>query len=137
MPYNLQIIRASDFVRLNGKGEYDQAETRLALTGIAKACVTSGIDCALLDTREARSDMQLNDLYELVLAFKEMGFQKNHRLAILHRSRSGARVEFFSLAPGELAKFFAMCATERGWNVKAFDDYEQAMQWLGATTPAE
>jgi hypothetical protein len=137
MPYNLQIIRASDFVRLNGKGEYDQQETRLALTGIAKACVSGGINCALIDTREARSDMSLNDLYELVLAFEEMGFQKDHRLAILHRARSGARVEFFALAPGELAKFFAMRASERGWNVKAFDDYEQAMQWLGATSPAE
>jgi hypothetical protein len=104
MPFNLQIIRASDFVRLNGKGEYDQEETRRALTGIAMTCVGSGIHCALIDTREARSDMQMNDLYELAQTFKEMGFQKDHRLAIPHRSRSGVRVEFFAFGAGEILR---------------------------------
>jgi hypothetical protein len=137
MSFSLQIIRTSDFIRLNGKGGYDQEETRAVLTSIATACVLGNIQCALLDVREARSDMQMHDLYQLALAFKEMGFKKNHRLAILHRSREGVRVEFFAMAPGEQAEFFAMCASESGWNVKAFDNFEKAMEWLGAALPLE
>jgi hypothetical protein len=137
MPFNLQIIRTSDFIRLNGRGEYDQEETRRALSDIAKACIQSDIDCALLDIRNARSDMQMHDLDELALAFKEMGFRKNHRLAILHRSSAGERVEFFTLSSSERAEFFAMCASENGWNVQAFEDFELALEWLGAALPVE
>jgi len=30
------------------------------------------------------------------------------------------------------ARFFAMCAENRGFNMRAFADYEQAMEWLMA-----
>jgi hypothetical protein len=136
MPFNLQVIRTSDFVRLNGKGGYDPEETRQALSGIATACVQRGMNCALLDVREARSDMRMGDLYELALSFKQIGFRKEHRLAILHRSGGDVRVEFFAMTPGERAQFFAMCAADQGWNVKAFDDYEEAMDWLGTISPS-
>src|SRR5579872_6045479 len=132
MPLNLQIIRTSDFIRHNSQGEYDQEETRAVLCKVAKACIESGIDCALIDVRDARSDMKLDDVYELVLSFKEMGFQKKHRLAILYRSSGSEHVEFFAMRPGERAEFFARCAAEKGWNVRAFDDYGQAMEWFGA-----
>ena len=137
MPFNLQIIRPSDFIRLNGKGEYDQEETRTALRNIATTCILSGIDRAMIDVRDARSDMQMEDLRELAMKFKEMGFRKHHRLAILHRSTSGERVEFFAMRPGERAEFFAMCASQSGWNVQAFDDFERAMEWLGSASSVE
>ena len=137
MPYNLQVIRVSDFIRLNTKGEYDQEQTRRALSDIAAACVRSGIDSALIDIRDARSDMRMDDLYQLALAFKTMGFRKTHRLAILYRSFSGERVDFFAMRPGERAEFFAMCASEGGWNVRAFEDYEHAMEWLSSALPVE
>lgn len=137
MPFNLQIIRTSDFIRLNGKGEYDQEETRQALCNIAKACMRRGISRALLDIRDASSDMQLSDLHQLAQAFKEMGFQRNQRLAILYRSQASGHIGFFSLRPADRATFFAMCASEDGWNVKAFDGFEAAVEWLGAVTVEE
>jgi hypothetical protein len=137
MPFNLQIIRTSDFIRLNGKGEYDREETRAALRDVATTCIRSGVDRALIDVRDARSDMQMEDLRELAMKFKEMGFCKHHRLAILHRSSAGERVEFFSMRPGERAEFFAMCAAQSGWNVQAFDDFERAMEWLGSAATVE
>jgi hypothetical protein len=137
MPFNLQIIRTSDFFRLNTKGEYDLEQTRRILTKIAKSCVDSGIDCALVDVREARSEMELNDLYHLALVFREMGFRKHHRLAILYCPRSAGRLKFFSMRPGERAKFFALCASEGGWNVQAFDDYGKAMEWFASSSPVK
>jgi hypothetical protein len=70
--------------------------------------------------------MKLSDLYQLALAFKEMGFRKSHRLGILHRYRAGERAEFF-----------ALCAGDLGWNVRAFEEYEEAMEWFGVALPAE
>lgn len=109
MPFNLQIIRTSDFIRLNAKGEYDSAASRAVLSKLAKAIVDKGLDSALINVRDAHSDMQLHDVYELAMAFKEMGFQKKHRLAILYRSTAGEHLEFFAMRPGERAQFFAMC----------------------------
>lgn len=127
MPFNLHIIRTSDFVRLNGKGGFDLEATRQVLSNLAKTCVERGIDCALLDVRNAQgSQLKLSDLYQLALTFKEMGFRKSHRLAILHRYRAGERAEFF-----------AMCAADQGWNVRAFEEYEEAMDWFATVLPVE
>ena len=45
--------------------------------------------------------------------------------------------KFFALNPGERAEFFAMCASDQGWNVKAFEEFEHAMEWLGALSQVE
>jgi hypothetical protein len=124
MKYNLHVIRTADFVRLDARGNPDLAETRRALEVVAKACIDRGANAALLDVRDARSDLRLVDLYGLVTAFPAMGFRREHRLAILHRY-SGA----------ERAEFFAMCAAERGWHVRAFDNYEEATEWFGTEIP--
>lgn len=126
MPINLQIIRTSDFVRMNSNGEFDFQATRNMLSSIAKTCVERGIDCALIDLRHASTSMTAADLYQLALTFREMGFHKHHRLAVLHRYREGERAEFFS-----------MLALDQGWKVRAFDEYEEAMDWFGVALPPE
>ena len=74
---------------------------------------------ALLDVRDLYSSATLNDLYMLAHAFHEMGFRQDHRLAVLHRYNSAER-----------ADFFAMCAQDRGFDVGAFDNFEDAIDWL-------
>jgi len=119
MPYRLHVVKTTDFVRFDGRGNPDMIESRRALEKLAKACLDSGADCALLDVRDVNSSLALADLYTLISAFNAMGFRKQHRLALLHRYNST-----------EKAEFFAMCANERGWNVRAFDNYEEAMEWF-------
>jgi hypothetical protein len=137
MPYSLHIIRTNDFLRFGGdKNHVDLAETRRVLSAIAKHCIERSINCALLDVREMKGDLTPLDMYELALAFREMGFRRQHRLAILHRSSAGARVEFFGMRPGALAEFFALCASDAGWNVRAFDDYGAAIEWFETALPA-
>jgi hypothetical protein len=137
MPYSLEIIHTGDFVHLDDKGGFDVEGSKQALANLARTCVQSGITNALLDVRDAKTDLDLEDIYTVALAFKEMGFRKNHRLAVLHRSKAGPRVGFFSIRPGEGAEFFARVAAEQGWNVCAFDDYEQAIEWFSMTLPSE
>jgi hypothetical protein len=137
MPLNMQVIQTSDFIRQNSEGEYDQQQSLEVLKGVAQVCVERGINCALLDVRDARSDMKMDDVYQLAQAFKEVGFQKKQRLAMLYRASGPERVEFFGVQPGERAKLFAMCASDDGWNVRAFDDYGKAIEWFAEASPAD
>lgn len=126
MAYNLHIVRPSDFVRLDPYGRCHLEESRVALTTLAKQCVERGINCALLDVREMQAGLSLGDIYLLANAFREMGFRTDHRLAILHRYGGTGQAEFFALA-----------AADKGWNVRAFEEYEEAIDWFGAEWDAE
>jgi hypothetical protein len=127
MPYNLHIVKTSDFIRLNAKGETDVKHSHDVLAGLAEACFRHGVTCALLDVRDMKKNsLKLTDLHTLAMAFREMGFREKHKLAVLHR-----------LDGGERAELFAMFASDRGWNVQAFGNYEEAVDWFSAALPIE
>ena len=119
MGFNLQVVKTNDFVRFDGHGKLDLEQSRRALERLATACVTSGANCALLDVRDMRTELGLVDFYNLISAFHAMGFRHNHHLAVLHRYNGGDKAEFF-----------ALCASSRGWNVRAFDEFEHAVEWF-------
>jgi hypothetical protein len=123
MPYNLHIIKTSDFVRLSAKGSPDLQESFKVLSEIARTCIERGINCALLDVRDLYSQLSVNDLYWLAHAFHDMGFRKHHCLAVLHRY--GA----------ERAEIFATFAADEGWNVRGFENYEEAIEWFTTQQP--
>jgi len=124
MAYDLLMIRTSDFVRLDGRGKPDLVESRRALERVAKSCIDRGVRCALLDVRDVYSTLELMDMYNLVGAFHAMGFRAEHQLAVLHR-----------YSGGEKAEVFATLATQHGWNVRAFDRFEDAIEWFTSCKP--
>jgi hypothetical protein len=83
------------------------------------------VDKAILDIRKAYAEPPLTytQLYELARAFQESGFGPKHRLAVL-------------IDPNryDKAEFFAICASSRGWNCFAFDNFEEIFEWLSDTT---
>lgn len=123
MPIELQIIRANDFIRLGAHGRFDFEESKLALANVARACHKRGINQALLDLRALKPGpvpvLSPTDLASLVYTFREMGFSKEHRLAVLYSSD-----------PHHRARLFALIGRMRGWNVGAFDNFEEALVWL-------
>ncbi len=126
MPYNVHIVKTNDFIRLDAHGQTDVKRSRKVLEGLAKSCVASSVDCALLDVRDLKSSLKLTDLLDLAKAFREMGFRDKHRLAVLHRYDGGDRAEIF-----------AVFAFERGWNVQSFGDYEEAIEWFSSALPID
>jgi hypothetical protein len=56
-----------------------------------------------------------------VNVFREIGFTQSLRLAILHAADRYQR-----------ARLFAFISRMKGWNVRAFGDFEQAMHWLSS-----
>jgi hypothetical protein len=125
MPLDLHIIHASDFLQLNPHGHFDLEASKMALRKIVEAYRKRGIGHALLDLRALRPGPKPvftpADLATLVGAFREMGFNKNQRLAILYHSD-----------PHRRARLFAFLSSMHGWAVKAFGDYEAAWLWLSS-----
>jgi hypothetical protein len=128
MAQTLQVVKTEDFLRFGTDGAPDLEESRALLTRVARECTDLGLTRVLFDLRARRGESGLSprDVYELVNTFHETGFEKNHRLAILHRHRSGER-----------AVLFAMLAKHEGWNVEAFENYEDVLEWFGESQRLE
>jgi hypothetical protein len=125
MPYKLQIIKTNDFLCLDGKGKVDLDKSLEVLARLAKACEDKDVTCALLDVREMYSDMSLNDLYSLVKSFRSMGFRPDLQLAVLNRYGSQM----------ERGENFATFASDQGWNVRSFENFEEAIDWFSSVHP--
>jgi hypothetical protein len=127
MPVELQIIRASEFVRLDPHELLDFDESRKALQMLAHACRKRELDRALLDLRALpipdRPRFTPTQLAALVQTFREAGFDKHQRLAVLYQSD-----------PHGGARAFAFISRIQGWQVRAFDDFEAALRWLSEAT---
>lgn len=123
MAIELQIIRASEFIRLGAQGHFDLAASKAALAELARACRKRGVDRAMVDLREIRLGprpmLTRDDLIALVNTFPEAGFTRRQRLALLYRAD-----------PYRRARIFAFLTASEGWNVAAFDDFEKSMFWL-------
>jgi hypothetical protein len=129
MPLDLQIIRASEFVRMGAEGLFDLQASREALAELAAACCKRGVDRALMDLRKIHPGPKPvftpNDLAVLINTFREMGFTKQQRLAVLYAED-----------PHHRARDFAFMSRLRGWHVCAFDDFEAAVAWLSGDEEA-
>jgi hypothetical protein len=123
MPLELQIIRASEFIRLDAHESLDFEASKEALAALARACRKRGLDRALLDLRALpvppRPVFTTPELAALVDTFREAGFGRHQRLAVLYRSdpHGGARI-------------FAFISRLHGWQVGAFGEFEEALLWL-------
>lgn len=123
MPIELQLIRAKEFVRLGANHRLDLASSKLALEKLVRACRKRDINQALLDLRNypfaPTPVFTLAQLADLVSTFRELGLRHEHRLAIL-----------YSADPHRRARLFAFLGTLHGWNVAAFETFEEALVWL-------
>jgi len=123
MPVELQIIRASEFVRVNAKEQLDFEASKEALQLLARACCKRGLDRALLDLRSvpvpSRPHFTAKELAALVRAFRDGGFTSRQRLAILYRQDVHGGV-----------KTFALISRLKGIQVQAFNEFECALEWL-------
>ena len=123
MPLQLEVIRATEFIRLGAQGQFDLAASKEALRTLAIACQKRALNHAILDLRALHPGpkpvFSVEDLRELVGTFSEVGFSKELRLAILYESD-----------PHKRARMFAFLSNMKGWNVGAFSEFEEAMLWL-------
>ena len=74
----------------------------------------------LIDVRDTTSVLSLSDIYELVaeIGKKRDAFRK--KIAIIIGSQHDI----------DKARFLEMCASNRGFTVNVFDDFEESVNWL-------
>jgi len=121
LPTDIRVIHAHDFIQATPEGQLDLVKSKKLLIEIASASAPLGEYEIVLDTRKAQSEMSATDLWYLAA---ELG---NFRKPF---SRPVKTAILCPLIRFDLTEFFALCAQNRGFNVKAFTSLEDAIKWL-------
>ena len=122
MPTNVKIIHARDFIRATPGGVLDlQASERLLLDIVDASGQVPDVD-VLLDTRKTMTVLSISDLWGLAQKVSTAGAKSLRRTAVL------CPAERF-----DHARFFSLCGERHGLDIRAFLDYEHAMEWLIAS----
>jgi len=123
MPMELQVIRASEFVRWDAHKHLNFEASKQALRELAVASRKRGLSCAMVDLRPVPSAPKPiftpDELAALVRTFREAGFTRDQRLAVLYDEDPFGGVRNFA--------FFGRL---RGLQVQAFTRFEPALSWL-------
>jgi len=127
MPVDLQVILASEFVRLDASEHLDFEASKKVLQAMAQACLKRGVVRAMVDIRAIpappKPAFTPSQLAALVGTFWEAGFGRGQRLAVLYQED-----------PHGGARTFAFIGRMYGWQVRAFSEFEQAFHWLSEET---
>lgn len=118
----LQIIKAGDFLKSTPTGNLDLKASSQILAQIASASDHVQDYSVLIDLRDARSQLSTADIYELATELVKYDETFQRKTAILTHGVNGQ----------EQAKFFETVAQNRGFKVKAFSDFENAISWLSS-----
>ena len=110
MPYNLKIVPSREFIRTNANGEFDLEGTKELFLSVFSKMKDADVSEVVLDVREAYSKMTAFDLYQLLPILNRVGNKGNWKIAIIYRPKD----DF------DRAKFFELCAQNRGYQVGAF-----------------
>ena len=119
MPANVKVIHSSDFIRARPDGEADIETAEKLLKDIAQASADLDSFEILVDTRHVKGRLSVADLWSLAENLVRYRQTFSHRTAVL------CPLERF-----DHVRFFTLCAENRGFNIRAFTGYEEAMEWL-------
>ncbi len=123
MKTSYKLISAKDFIKTHPTGEPDLKQSKKILVELAAIAKPPADYEILLDVRDSYGTLTLFDMYELV--------------AVLGRHRSSFRNKIaFLTRPDhqfDKAKFLELCARNRGFQVGAFTDFEETIEWLETT----
>src|SRR5215475_4858201 len=120
MDLNLRVIHARDFLKMTPTGEVDFEASKQSLLEIASLNASPGQYDILIDTRHKTGFLTITEIAELVDAMLEHRELFRSKLAILAKPGQGF----------DNAKFAELYATNRGFRVAAFTDFEDVMNWL-------
>ena len=119
MPADIRVIHAHEFIKATPEGQLDLEETKKLLIELASASVPLVDYDVILDTRKAQSIMSVLDLWDLAAELSKLRKAFSRRTAVL-----------CPVGRFDHAEFFALCAQNRGFRVRAFTSFGDAMEWL-------
>lgn len=121
---NIQVIHAREFVRTTPVGEFDINAARDMLFAAAHTALSSGNTDILLDCRQTTSKISMAEITSLVYTM------------LSHRDLFARKLAFLcsDSARFDNMQFMEDFAVNRGLQVGAFTDYEEALSWLMPST---
>lgn len=120
MSYDMRVIPISEFLRTDVAGVIDLEASRKVLRELLGICSHNNIYHILIDGRDASSRASAVDVWTLANDLGSLGMGTEHRIAILNRPKD----DF------DRGAFLELCATNRGYQLRAFRDFENAFTWL-------
>ena len=120
----LQIVKAGDFIKSTPTGELDMKVSKQGLAQIDAAGNELRVYTVLIDLRDVKSKLSIANIYDLASDLGEYGDTFRRKTAVLARADE-------DLAQ---ATFFENAAQNRGFEVKAFTVFEEAVVWLSSIT---
>ena len=123
MAYDVRIIPIHEFLRTDVHGVVDPGSSRKLLESLLHSAQQHHVTRVLLDGRDSRSDASTADIWTLANELGQLGMSREHRIAFL---LGPPRDDF------DRGKFLELCATNRGYQIRAFRDFEEAFSWLTA-----
>jgi hypothetical protein len=120
VPIDVKIVPAREFIRTKANGEFDLEGTKELFLAVFSKMKEANVSEVVMDLRELSTKMTSFDIYELLSVLDHMGSWSTWKIAIVYRPKD----DF------DRAKFFELCAQNRGYQVGAFQDFEEAITWL-------
>lgn len=121
MHVNYKVIQSKEFIRANPNGLTDIAQSRQLLSQLADILVAGGGKYELLlDIRNTFGNLTHDEVWQLVEDLGQHREAFHAKIAILARDD-----EQFNRAV-----FAELCATITGFSVKAFKEFEDAINWI-------
>ncbi len=120
MKAEIKFVQTKDFIQTTASGTLNLAGSKKVLSEIERLNKTDNLHDILVDIRDTNPGLSLSDIYELVT---EVG---NHR----HAFRKKIAILLGPQHDIDKARFLEMTASNRGYNVNAFSDFEEAVNWL-------
>lgn len=116
----LNIVHAKEFIKMTPDGKFDFDTSRDMMIEAISAGEKAAENEILFDFRRASADLSMVDIYYLAAEMQNHKGLFRDRIALLISPEQ----------KWDQAKFFEICAVNRGFNVAAFNSYEDAINWL-------
>jgi hypothetical protein len=131
MKTQIQIFEFKHLIVMTAHGTVDLSASKAALKSLV---ADPGFDASpevLIDLRDTDCDISVTDVFELVkhMALSIPALSQNHRIAVLVKRHAPANLVF------NYAQFLELCADNRGLNIRAYGDYNHAIDWLDDELP--
>jgi hypothetical protein len=120
MAFDLRVIPIREFMKTDITGMVDLNASRDMLSELMAACKRENMTRILIDCREASSPSTVLDVWTLAKDLGSLGVTHENRVAVLNRPKD----DF------DRAAFLELCATNRGYQLRAFREFEVAFTWL-------
>jgi hypothetical protein len=119
MSTSVRVITSRDFIRATPDGVPDIKRAEDLLAEISRRGESLEDFEVLIDTRQVKGMLTAGELWYL-----------SEQLAKYRRAFSRRTAVLCPVEKFDHTRFFALCAENHGLNVRAFDSYEDAMEWL-------